>query len=396
MAKDKNLKGGLDGGNGTEPGLEHLRPKKGGKPRSAPAAIDPAVLEQAKSARDERRRQEEQWVAAVTEGMQRCVPVVVQAFLDETQRDVSVFEAYQQWIDETLLGQEGKVGQAAWLTMYEATFGRKMYSHQELDQLLKWLVGLKRLVYKGKASKGPKPKKSQPRSGLYHFGVNYDIPTKAGFTATQARKALTAFNAARDKIWEVVDKAWAEAPAEMAAKATISLDQFLDGNSGVFYLDIPAVWNKRKRRMDEGGPLLGESDGKFVRVIEVSNELGHMDHGRRVKAWGNFEHWMDSNAIAHAASQDEEAFPGVEVPLHMITIHPPDEDEFYEEPIYSRNKTCWRIRDGIRAVKNPPRPKAAKPKPVAEPAKAEPKEVKKNAKKPRVRKPRAKKAVVAK
>jgi hypothetical protein len=67
----------------------------------------------------------------------------------------------------------------------------------------------------------------------------------------------------------------------------------------------------------------------------------------------------------------------VEVPLHLITIHPPDEDEFYEEPIYSRNKVCWRIRDGIRAVKNPPRPRPVKvtTKPVAKPA-AEPEPVK--------------------
>ncbi len=375
MAKDKrNLKGGLDE---REPGLANIRPKKGGKPKVAPVVPDAAVLAKAKADKRVADEAVAEIAAKVRTDMLEQAGLVAQVFFDGTQGDPATnFGPIQDWITTVLTGQEGKVGQTAWLAMYEATFGREMFSHQELDRLLKWLVSLKRLVCKGKAAKGRKPKKALPSGDLYHFGQNYNWPTEAGFTATQSRIAVSAFNKARDRIWEAVNKDWAEAPAKFKTRATVTLEQFMDGEPGRCYLDVPGYW--KKDAWVEGGPLLVESDGQFVTVVDVANELGHKDRrNRKAMSWGNFERWMEINAIPHDASPGVDAFQGVEVPLHMIVHNAPSKDQFYEGDVFRRNQVCWRIRDGIRALVNPPKPRPAKAvvKTVAKPA-AEPKPVK--------------------
>ena len=135
MAKDKrNLKGGLDE---REPGLANIRPKKGGKPKVAPVVPDAAVLAKAKADKRVADEAVAEIAAKVRTDMLEQAGLVAQVFFDGTQGDPATnFGPIQDWITTVLTGQEGKVGQTAWLAMYEATFGREMFSHQELDRLL--------------------------------------------------------------------------------------------------------------------------------------------------------------------------------------------------------------------------------------------------------------------
>ena len=378
-----------DNGNGKEQTPKGVAPKG---VKRAPGVPDREQRQAAKVARQVADQETQKLVIQVQSDMANSAEYVAELVLDRATYDPKEnFADHQEWINEALADSNAKVRQAAWFEMYRASLGVKMTSHEELNVLLQWLTGQKRLECLGKLPKG---KKSQ--CDIFHFGTEYEFCHKAGLSETQAKVLLAAFATARGKIWRIVNARWKAAPADFKVTLAeegepITVQQFIDCEKGDCIMRVPGKWSgggvHGRRRYMEGGLLLITSTGKECSVWMASNEMRHSDG---TKAWGNFEWWFSQNIMAQ---DDVEA---VSIPMQMVLRF---KRSFSKNKLQAaKNLACERIRDGVRHElgldkPKPKQPKAEKPTVVEQPKAKQPK-AEKTVKVKTPQKPRTKKTKV--